>query len=176
MTFNPELHHRHSIRLMNYDYSQAGAYFVTVCTWQRECLFGEIGNGGMALNELGRVVEHEWGKTAELRPNIELDVYAIMPNHFHAILLINDDVGATPLARPDAIGKNGQYCTETRATHLQNRATHRVAPTGPVSGSIGAILAQFKSIVTKRIKSNPHKSGMSRMATELLRTGNQKRT
>jgi REP element-mobilizing transposase RayT len=70
---------------LNYDYSQAGAYFVTVCTWQRDCLFGEIVNGEMLLNELGRVVEQEWEKTADLRSNVDLDVFAIMPNHFHAI-------------------------------------------------------------------------------------------
>ena len=161
MTFNPDLHHRHSIRLLNYDYSQAGAYFVTVCAWQRECLFGEIVNGEMVLNDLGRVVETEWHKTPDLRPNVELDVYAVMPNHFHAIFLINEIdsniVGATPVARPDAIGENGECCTETgKPTSKTGDPPGR--PYGPVSGSIGAILAQFKSIVTKRInqiRANP---------------------
>jgi len=56
MTYNPEIHHRRSIRLKDYDYSQAGAYFVTVCAWNRECLFGEIKNGEMFFNELGDMV------------------------------------------------------------------------------------------------------------------------
>ena len=157
MSFNPDIHHRRSIRLAEYDYSQAGAYFVAICAWQRECLFGEIIDGEMVLNEFGRVVGQEWGKTAELRPHVALDEYAIMPNHFHATFLINDDVGATPVARPDAIGKNGECCTETgKPTSKTGDPPGR--PYGPVSGSIGAILVQFKSIVTKRInqiRANP---------------------
>lgn len=144
MTYNPDIHHRHSIRLKDYDYSQAGAYFVTICTWQRECLFGEIVNGEMVLNDVGNIVVDEWEKTAQIRSNVDLDVFSVMPNHFHAIFLIHENVGATPSARPDAIGNN------VVATN-KNRATQRVAPTGPVSGSIGAVMAQFKSIVTKRI-------------------------
>jgi len=151
MTYNPDIHHRHSIRLKDYDYSQAGAYFVTICAWQRDCLFGEIVHGEMMLNDMGRIVVDEWEKTARMRSNVELDVFSVMPNHFHAIFLIHDNVGATPVARPGAIGNN------VVVTHI-NRATHRVAPTGPASGSIGAVMAQFKSIVTKRInalRNNP---------------------
>jgi hypothetical protein len=53
MPFNPDTHHRHSVRLAQYDYAHSGAYFVTICTWQRECLFGEIIAGEMVLNDLG---------------------------------------------------------------------------------------------------------------------------
>ena len=151
MTYNPDIHHRHSIRLKDYDYSQAGAYFVTICAWQRECLFGEIVNGEMVLNDMGRIVVDEWEKTARMRSNIELDVFSVMPNHFHAIFLIHDNVGAIPVGRPDTI------CNNVVVTN-ENRATHRVAPTGLVSCSIGAVMAQFKSIVTKRInafRNNP---------------------
>ncbi|MDD5287273.1 MAG: transposase [Desulfuromonadaceae bacterium] len=144
MTYNPDIHHRHSIRLTDNDYSQVGAYFVTVCVWKREGLFGEIVNGEMVLNDMGQIVVEELERTSEMRSNVELDVYSIMPNHFHAIILIINNVGATPMARPGAIGNN------VVVTH-KNRATQRVAPTGPVSGSIGAVMAQFKSIVTKRI-------------------------
>ena len=94
MTFNPDLHHRHSIRLLNYDYAQAGAYFVTVCAWQRDCLFGEIIDGEMVLNEFGRVVDTVYRRLLEHFTNINLDEYSIMPNHFHAILFIKDTVGA----------------------------------------------------------------------------------
>ena len=94
MTFNPDLHHRHSIRLLNYDYAQAGAYFVTVCAWQRDCLFGEIIDGEMVLKEFGRVVDTVYRRLLEHFTNINLDEYSIMPNHFHAILFIKDTVGA----------------------------------------------------------------------------------
>jgi hypothetical protein len=79
MTYNPDIHHRHSIRLQDYDYSRAGAYFVTLCTWQRECLFGDIANGEMVLNDAGRVVLEGWEKTPQMRTNVELDVYSICP-------------------------------------------------------------------------------------------------
>src|ERR1035437_3146160 len=63
MPFNPDIHHRHSIRLKDYDYSQAGAYFITICALQRECLFGDITDGEMRLNELGLVIMDEWNLT-----------------------------------------------------------------------------------------------------------------
>lgn len=127
-------HHRHSIRLRGYDYTQPGAYFVTICAHQREPLFGEVVDGEMRLNEFGEIVREEWFRTAEIRPNVELfdDEFVVMPNHIHGIIWIVDDtVGATRRVAP---------------------TTRRVAPTrGPVPGSIGAIIGQFKSIVTKHI-------------------------
>lgn len=102
MNFAPQEHHRRSIRLKGYDYSQAGAYFVTLVTWQRECLFGEIGQGKMALNEIGEIVREEWERTAAVRQNVELGEYVIMPNHVHGILVFVDDgdVGATRRVAP----------------------------------------------------------------------------
>ncbi len=88
MKYNPEIHHRASIRLQEYDYSSVGAYFVTICTFQRKCLFGEIIDGKMNLNEYGEIVKNEWIKSSEIRQEIELDEWIIMPNHFHAIIFI----------------------------------------------------------------------------------------
>ncbi len=124
--FDPKIHHRKSIRLPGYDYTQAGAYFVTVVTWQRDCLFGVVVNGETVLNDFGKIVMEEWERGPVVRPNIELGAYIVMPNHFHGILVIDGNVGAS----------------------------RRLAPTGAISpkpGSLGAIMAQFKSIVTKRI-------------------------
>jgi REP element-mobilizing transposase RayT len=75
--------------LQGYDYSQAGAYFVTIVAWQREMLFGEIVNGEMMLNAMGRIVESVWCRLPEHFTNINLDEYLIMPNHFHGIIVIN---------------------------------------------------------------------------------------
>jgi REP element-mobilizing transposase RayT len=142
---NPDIHHRRSIRLRNYDYRSAGAYFVTVCAFQRECLFGEVVDGEMRVNRFGEIVQAEWEKSAMVRENLQLDEFLVMPNHLHGIVIIVDDVGATRrVARNNA--------------DQSKRATQRVAPTGPVAGSVGAFLGQFKSIVTKRIntiRSNP---------------------
>ncbi len=131
---NEDTSHRHSIRLPEYDYAQEGAYFVTVCARRRECAFGELVGEQVSLNECGRIVEEEWRRTEMVRAGVELDAYVVMPNHFHGIVVLT--VGATRWVAPIGHGE---------------RATHRVAPTGPVPRSLGALLGQFKSLVTKRV-------------------------
>jgi len=127
-------HHRRSIRLRGHDYSQSGFYFITVCTAQRECLFGNIVDGEMVLNEYGQMVRDEWAKTASIRREITLDEYVIMPNHFHGILVIADGRGDRPVAR-----------TKT------NSVAGTKPQSGPMPRSIGAFVAGFKSAVTQRI-------------------------
>ena len=85
-------HHRRSIRLPSYDYSGEGAYYVTICTQDRACLFGRVANGEMALNERGRIVQQCWDDLKGHYTGIELDAFIIMPNHVHAILTITGDV------------------------------------------------------------------------------------
>ena len=82
---------RHSPRLAYYDYTTPGAYFVTVCTLHRECLFGQIVNGAVVLNPSGRIVAEEWAKTADLRPYVEIDSYIVMPNHLHGIIIFREN-------------------------------------------------------------------------------------
>jgi REP element-mobilizing transposase RayT len=126
---------RKNLRLEDFDYAQEGAYFITICTYNRKCLWGEIIDNDVRLNDWGKIVESEWLQTAILRPYVRLDAYAVMPNHFHAILFLQD----------------------------QERATQRVAPTetarpsGLMPRSIGAIVGQFKSQVTKRLNSTTGK-------------------
>jgi putative transposase len=122
MPYDPNRHHRRSIRLKGYDYSQAGAYFITLCTQDRACLFGRVVNGEMRLNDAGRMVLAEWNRLPERFPQVVLDAFVVMPNHVHGILVITDPaptVGAT-------VG-----------------ATTRVAPT-----TVGNIIGAFKSRVT----------------------------
>ncbi|MBI5103127.1 MAG: hypothetical protein HZB33_15030 [Nitrospirae bacterium] len=90
MTYNPEIHHRRSIRLKEYDYSQTGAYFVTVCAWQRECLFGEITDGDMFSNELGDMVTKCWDSIPTHFPHVETDEFIVMQNHIHGIVILNN--------------------------------------------------------------------------------------
>lgn len=136
MKFNPLKPHRRSIRLKGHDYTAPGAYFVTICTHQRAELFGDVVEGEMRLNEYGQIVADEWERSAIVRAEIQLDEWVVMPNHVHGIIVINDP---------------GVEATR----HVG--ATRRVAPTdaqsrnGPAPNSIGAIMAQFKSIATKRI-------------------------
>src|SRR6187402_2254625 len=94
--FDPKKHHRRSIRLQRYDYSQAGAYFVTIVTHERDCLFGEIENEIMLLNDYGKIAEECWIAIPEHFPNVILGGYVIMPNHVHGIIVIDGNgVGAT---------------------------------------------------------------------------------
>ncbi len=144
-------HHRRSIRLPGYDYTQPGAYFVTVVTHRRAHLFGEVVNGDMRLNAWGDIVRDEWFKTAHIRPYVQLrdDEFVVMPNHIHGIIWIvgsPDIVGATRRVAPTmdaAPGSSGAAPGPSGAAPTE--------PRGPIPQSIGAIIGQFKSIVTKRI-------------------------
>ena len=94
MPYNSEKHYRRSIRLKEYDYSQAGAYFVTICAYNRECLFGDIVDGEMQLNIYGEIVAAFWDEVPSHFKNVELDAFIVMPNHMHGIVIITDSVGA----------------------------------------------------------------------------------
>ena len=139
-------HHRRSIRLKNYDYSQEGAYFVTMVTWQREYLFGEIVGGEMMLNKVGKIIEREWLELPKRLRYVELGAYMVMPNHFHGILFIHENVGAT---------RQGQTMSLSGVEPLQTIMSDSIdgspLPRGPKPASLGAIIAQFKSRATKRI-------------------------
>ena len=106
MTSDPSKHRRRSIRLQGYDYSWAGAYFVTVCAHDRACLFGDLVNGDMRLNDAGKIVWDEWLRTGDIRSNVELDVFVVMPNHFHAIVCLSNEPrrGDRPVAPTGFVG------------------------------------------------------------------------
>jgi REP element-mobilizing transposase RayT len=134
MSYDPDLHHRRSNRLVGYDYSQTGAYFITICTNNRECLFGDIGMGQMTLNAVGQIVADEWMKTVAMRSSIESDEWVVMPNHFHALVVVNND---TAMLSPE-------QSTEYQYTGSETFGC-------PVRGSIPTIVRSFKSAVTKRV-------------------------
>jgi putative transposase len=140
----PPSHHHRSIRLAGYDYSEEGAYFVTIVTHQREHLFGEVVDGEMRLNEFGKIVREEWFKTQDMRLQIELsdDEFVVMPNHVHGIIQIIDSVSNK---QHYSHGTGDLQVARTSASSLLTR------PRGPLTRSIGAIIAGFKSAVTKRI-------------------------
>ncbi len=99
--YNPEIHYRRSIRIPEYDYSREGSYYVTICTWNRECNFGQVEDNKMQANEYGQTVESEWLRTTIIRPNIGLDEFVVMPNHFHGILVISECRGVLQYAPTD---------------------------------------------------------------------------
>ena len=130
MTCATPRYHRRSIRLDDYDYSQSGAYFVTICTHDRQCLFGNIVDSEMRLSEIGEAVQGVWLRTEEIRHEIVLDAFVVMPNHVHGVLLIIDDVKSPIRA--------------TRQSPLPIR--------GPQKRSLGSFIVGFKSMCTLTIK------------------------
>jgi len=111
MEYSSEVHHRRSIRLKDYDYSQPGGYFITICTQHKACLFGEIKDAKMELNIAGQIIKKWWLKIPNKFPAITIDEYIIMPNHIHGICMIfESNVGADPCVCPN---KNDQsICLE----------------------------------------------------------------
>ena len=124
---------RRSLRLRAYDYAQAGAYFVTVCAHDRRGLFGDIVDGAMRLNDVGKVAQEAWENIPAHFPHVETDAWTVMPNHIHGVIVIlypNVEV-------PPTVGA-------THASPLHHRS-------GPPKHSIGAIVGAYKSAVSKRI-------------------------
>lgn len=127
-------HHRRSIRLSGYDYTATGAYFVTICTYQRDAIFGEVVKEEMRLNEIGRIVEEEWYKTAEIRKEIALDEFVIMPNHFHGIVWIVGAHGnAPPAANAAPMSRKGSSPDGNVPTAFRNVTN----PDGNISPIVG---------------------------------------
>ena len=102
MPYNPLLHNRHSIRLQGYDYSSEVVYFLTICAYQHQQLFGKIENEILFTNQFGQIVRDEWEKSGIIRAEIKLGEYVIMPNHMHAIVFIVDNPrrGVRPTSVP----------------------------------------------------------------------------
>ena len=147
--YNPDFHHRQSLRLKNYDYAQAGLYFITICVNKHQCMFGNIIEGNMRLNEIGAIVCNEWFKTAELRSNVQLHNFVVMPNHFHGILEITDMdvVHCVDVAHRRGVARNAP--TTTERTETKNEYMSSISPK---AGEMGAIIRAFKSAVTKNIR------------------------
>jgi putative transposase len=137
MNYDPRIHHRRSIRLKGYDYATAGAYFVTICTQGRECLFGEIIPGAMRLNKAGNMIQDVLSNLPIKYIGIEIDEFIVMPNHIHMIIFLNTNVGAGPSAFPHNEGSN---------IGLIKGQPHGVAPTM----SLPDVVHRFKSLTTLR--------------------------
>jgi len=137
MACDTDQHHRRSLRLPGYDYTREGAYFVTICTHHRACLFGEIVDDEMRLNGAGLMVQEEWLRSAEVRTEIELspDEFVVMPNHIHGIVWITE------------VGAHGRAPLQ-KTLHRQ-------------PCSLASFIAGFKSITTKRINEHRATPGVS---------------
>ena len=130
-----KIYNRRSIRLKEYDYSQCGYYYVTICIHNRECNLGKVVNGKIQLSKIGEIVKNEWLNTKQIRKNIDLDEWVVMPNHIHGIIVIND-----------VLFHVGAHCNAPLQTNNKNQF-------GPQSNNLGAIIRGFKGVTTKRIHS-----------------------
>lgn len=131
--YNQNTQNRRSIRLKNYDYSAAGLYFITLCTSNREYIFGQITNGEMHYNAFGAIANEEWEKTPDIRKNISLGEFIIMPNHFHAIISID--------------------------YKMKDEGKEHIGKFRSPSQTIGAIIRGYKGATTKRINKLIRESG-----------------
>ena len=121
---------RRSLRLPGYDYRQGGIYFVTMCAFQQARLFGAIDDGEMRLNELGKIVEEEWLHITDVRSNVKQDLFVVMPNHIHGLLVITDRL-------------EHDFGQSAKTTHAKN-------PHGFPAGSLGAVISHYKAAVSRR--------------------------
>ena len=135
MKYNPKIHHRRSIRLQNYDYSQTGAYFVTICVRERVCLFGDIADGVMRVNDIGGVISVCWTEISSHFPTVDLDASVIMPNHVHGIIVLTNDAKSVMDEEPP----KGEETPEGEETSPLRRPT------------LGQVVAYFKYQSTKRV-------------------------
>jgi putative transposase len=177
MKYDPNIHHRHSIRLPTYDYSQPGVYFITVCAQNREYLFGEITDCKMQLNNAGRIAEKCWQEIPKHYPDFTLDKFIIMPNHVHGILFVkNPPVGAnnhSPSLNNHSPSLNNHspslnnHLTDNHWCDNSSRAKNfsplrgcrprrdpiQTCPTG-TSKTIGSVVRGYKIGVTKWFRQN----------------------
>lgn len=125
---------RNSNRLQGYDYSLPGAYFVTLVAKDRQPLFGELAGERVVLNRVGRIVREEWDVTARMRREIRIDQSVVMPNHFHAIVFIDDLRSGEQNEQGEAVGAHGR------------------APLHRRPRSLGSLVAAYKAATTRRIR------------------------
>jgi putative transposase len=148
MPDQPQIYHRRSIRLKGYDYTQPGAYFVTLVTQEREFLFGKIDCGEMQLSSIGLVAQTEWLRLTRRFQHVELDEFVVMPNHVHGIVVIIDRGRGTGISDEE----------EVTAVHPRAPTIERFGM--PVPGSIPTILRSYKSLVTQRAQWISRGTGM----------------
>jgi len=172
--YNPNIHHRKSIRLKGYDYSQAGLYFITICVKDRECLFGEIIHGKIILNDAGKIADECWLKISEHFLNVVLHEYIVMPNHVHGIIelkrvdaicnqISNNVVGTRHVV---SLPDNSESSVGTSHVMSQHNQFSK-----PIPGSISVIIQQYKSSVTRFVnKTNvSHFRWQSRFYEHIIR-------
>lgn len=160
MLYNPNTQHRRSVRLKDYDYSKEGVYFITICTHGRECLFGNISNDKMLLNDFGKIADECWLEIPQHFPNVQLHEHVVMPNHIHGIIQITENnVGAENILpnQESRIERTEDVLSQIQRAEnflplrqdYQPHAFQKMTPQ-----SVAAIVKGFKIGVTKWFRQN----------------------
>jgi putative transposase len=151
MIFNPRVHHRRSIRLPEWNYAWAGAYFITMCTKGRECALGTIVDGTMILDEPGKIVNESWQWLEVQYPHVSLDDFTIMPDHLHGIIIINESRRGGSRSAPEMGGSAASIEKGGSAASIEMGGS-RTAPTEKRRVKpLGRLIGAFKTVSTKRI-------------------------
>jgi putative transposase len=149
-----------SCRLHTWNYEKPGLYFITICTKRNQHFFGEVENAQMQLTELGKIAHQEWMNTIELRPDMNLTIgeFIVMPNHFHAILMIGENKYNRTDAMPRVTNPILNLDSKLNIDSYMNQrdARHRVSTNqfGPQSNNLASIIRGFKSAVTIYARKN----------------------
>ena len=158
MTYNPNVHHRRSIRLKGYDYSQDGLYFLTICVQNKHCLFGKITDGKMVLNDTGQMVSQCWLEIPQHFPDVVLHEFVIMPNHVHGIIELMSYVGAKNFSpENNSSNENSPENNSSNENSPENNSSNddtgakNFSPLRGTSRTIGSIIRGFKIGVTKQL-------------------------
>jgi len=143
------LYQRKSIRLQGYDYRQSGAYFVTILTYKRMNILGEIHHENVVLSELGEIVKQVWEQIPTHFAYVDLDFFVIMPNHFHGVLIITDNPVSSGSSDSLNISVRAQHVAPLQAPLAHTSKPKGITPNNVASGSLGAIIRSFKGTVTR---------------------------
>jgi hypothetical protein len=149
---DPRIHHRRSIRLKGYDYAYPGAYFVTICTADRECTLGHVADGRMVRSKIGAIVRDCWRVLPTRFRHIDIDAWCVMPNHFHGIIFILDVLPGSEGGRRDSrsVAPPPQFEPAASGSHSCPAAGLIPIGTGLTAGSLSVIVRAFKASSTRR--------------------------
>ena len=132
---------RRSIRFKGYDYTSPGWYYITICTHQQECIFGNIRNGEMVLSPIGKIAQKYWLEIPDHFKHVELDEFVVMPNHIHGIIIINDN-------------RRGVRSNAPTEPNNNINPENYFSQISPQSGTLGVIIRAYKSSVTRWCRKN----------------------
>ncbi len=172
MNYNPEIHHRKSYRMPSWDYARGGKYYVTICTRNRICCFGDLINDKIILNEMGEIVRRFWLEIPEHFPDTWVDEYIVMPNHIHGIIVMKrlnlNTTNGNVTNRNDGNDRNNRNDRNVGTLHATSLHSPEHTPNhvlsncefmskiSPKPGALNTIIRSFKSACTKKFKQMGH--------------------